>query len=57
MNEKKKPIKNKKEPKKSGSVPTFKSPAKTTWGKIVILVIVAAMVLIPLITLIFLLTQ
>lgn len=33
-------------------VPTFRSPAKTTGGKIIILTIVAAMVIIPLIALI-----
>ncbi|NLN50376.1 MAG: hypothetical protein GX149_01975 [Acholeplasmataceae bacterium] len=46
----------KKQPqKKPGELPTFKSPAKTTWGKIVILIIAAAMVLIPLIGLIVML--
>jgi hypothetical protein len=30
--------------KQSEDVPTFKSPAKTLWGKIIILIIVIAMV-------------
>lgn len=44
-------------PTKSGEIPTFKSPAKTTWGRIVILAIVAAMVLIPVVALIVMLLQ
>lgn len=57
MNKKDKPIKNTKDSAKSGEIPTFKSPAKTTWGRIVILIIVAAMLLIPVITLIVLALQ
>lgn len=33
-------------------VPTFKSPAKTLWGKILIIVIVFAMVILPVVALI-----
>lgn len=57
MSKKEKPIKHKNEQSKPGEIPTFKSPAKTAWGKIIILIIVAAMVLIPLITLIVLSLQ
>ncbi len=65
MNKKEKPIKKtekkvKKEDKpesKPGEIPVFKSPSKTAWGKIIILIIVAAMILIPLITLIVLAFQ
>ncbi len=38
--------------KNPDEIPTFKSPAKTLWGRIVVLVIVAAMILLPLIVLI-----
>ncbi len=57
MNKKEKPIKNTKDSPKPNAIPTFKSPAKTMWGKIIILVIVAAMLLIPVITLIILSLQ
>ncbi len=40
---------------KPGEIPTFKSPAKSTWGRVTIIVIIAAMVLIPLISLIVML--
>ncbi len=46
---KKQPKENIKVEKKPGDIPTFKSPAKTLWGKIVIIIIVAAMILIPVI--------
>ena len=30
-----------------GEIPVLKSPTKTTWGKIVIIILVAAMVILP----------
>ena len=38
--------------KNPDEIPTFKSPAKTTAGKVIILIIVAAMVIIPLVALV-----
>lgn len=40
---------------KPGEIPKFKSPAKSTWGKVTIFIIIAAMVLIPLVSLIVML--
>lgn len=49
-----KPEKKKKQNRKNvDTTPSLKSPAKTLWGKIVIIVIVCAMALIPVVGLIF----
>lgn len=55
MNKEKKVKKAKKQEVKqtTGEIPTFKSPQKTLGGKIIIGIIVAAMVLIPVIAIIF----
>lgn len=52
MNKKNQSKKQNTQKNKYEDVPTFTSPTKTTWGKIVILIIAAAMVLSPLIALI-----
>ncbi|MFA5563794.1 MAG: hypothetical protein WDA32_06370 [Candidatus Caldatribacteriota bacterium] len=38
-----------------GEIPVFRSPSKTTWGKVVIIIIVSAMVILPLAGLVFIL--
>ncbi len=44
--------KKKKNLKNYDDTPTLKSPAKTIWGKIIIIVIVSAMIILPVVTLI-----
>lgn len=38
-----------------GEIPVLKSPSKTIWGKVVIIIIVSAMVILPIVGLIFML--
>lgn len=38
-----------------GEIPVFRSPSKTTWGKVVIIIIVSAMIILPLAGLVFIL--
>ncbi|MDD2259954.1 MAG: hypothetical protein RBQ63_00305 [Acholeplasmatales bacterium] len=38
-----------------GEIPVFRSPSKTTWGKVVIIIIVSAMVILPIAGLVFIL--
>jgi Fe2+ transport system protein B len=53
----KKEIKPKETETKPGEIPKFKSPAKSLWGKITIYIIAAAMILIPIISLIVIIIQ
>lgn len=55
MSNKPKGNKKKKQLKNYDDTPVIKSPAKTVWGKVTIIIIVAAMIILPLVSLILML--